>query len=267
MTDVPPFVDAAWLADHPDAVVCDVRSYLDGRRGADAYAAGHLPGAVFVDLDAVLAGPPSPERGRHPLPTPEVFAAGLGGLGIGADNLVVAYDDDHGAMASRLVWLLRLLGCRAALLDGGFTGWRGPVFTAPVTRAPVERAAVPWPAHALVTLEEAADAAARGDLVDARPGPRFRGEVEPIDVRAGHVPGARNVPCREHADGQGRLLPDDVLRDRLGPLAPGWVACCGSGVTACLNLLVAQRLGLPDGRLWPGSWSEWAATDRPAGLG
>ena len=120
---IPPVVDIDWLKSHPDAVLADVRHYLDGRSGAEAYAAGHLPGAVFVAMDDVLADPPTADRGRHPLPDPQRFADGLGAVGIGDDTTVVAYDDAGGAMAARLVWLLRKLGREAALLDGGLQAY------------------------------------------------------------------------------------------------------------------------------------------------
>ncbi len=134
---IPPVVGAAWLQDHrDDIVVADVRWYLDGRSGRDAYAGGHLPGAVFVDLDAVLAGPATRAGGRHPLPDPEVFARGMAGLGIGDGDTVVAYDDDGGVMAARLVWMLRATGHDAALLDGGIAAWDGLLETETPPRPP-----------------------------------------------------------------------------------------------------------------------------------
>lgn len=259
---LPPFVDAAWLSTHPEAVVADVRSYLDGRSGRLAYQANHLPGAVFVELDSWLAGPPSTAQGRHPLPDPEVFAEGMCALGIGDDDDVVAYDDDAGAMASRLVWMLRSTGHQAALLDGGLTGWTGELTQVVPSRAPAAFTARPWPREQLADLDDLGEV-----LLDARPGERFRGEVEPLDARPGHVPGALGVPCRENVDAHGFLLPDDVLRKRFAAVRRPWVSSCGSGVTACQNLLVAEHLGLPPGRLWPGSYSQWAATDRPVEQG
>ena len=255
-TGLPPFVDAV----PPGAVLVDVRSAMDvrGRPGV-------LPGSVVVDLDADLAGPPGP-AGRHPLPAPEAFAAALGARGLADDDAVVAHDGAGGVFAARLVWMLRATGREAALLEGATALRRGPLEDAPVVRPPVARTPVAWPVDRLADLEAAADAAL---LLDARPGERYRAEVPDVDVRRGHVPGAVSLPCREHVDPDGRLLPVDVLRARFA--AAGWhagaVSSCGSGVTACHTLLVAEHLGLPAGRLWPGSWSEWAATDRPAATG
>lgn len=268
MPAVPPFVDRAWVAARPDVVLADVRSYLDGRSERAEYEAGHLPGAVFVDLARALAGPPSPAAGRHPLPLPEVFAEGLAHVGIADDDVVVAYDDAGGVMAARLVWLLRATGRAAALLDGGLLGWDGPLEQGEQRRPPGSRTPVPWPEQLLVDLE-AAVGSAGGDVVllDARPPERYRGDVDPVDVRAGHVPGARSLPCRANVDARGRLLPDDVLRTRLAAVGvvagADVVSSCGSGVTACHTLLVLEHLGLPPARLWPGSWSQYAATDRP----
>ncbi len=263
---VSPFVDASWLGDHPEAVVVDVRSYLDGRSGADAYAQGHLPGAVFVDLSSVLAAPPSTEQGRHPLPTPMVFAEGMRAAGIGDDDRVVAYDDDSGVMAARLVWLLRVTGHQAALLDGGITAWRGRRETDTPLRARADFTETPWPTARLASIDEVAVPGTR--VVDARPGPRFRGELEPLDARPGHIPGAVSLPSRESSNDHDLLLPLHVLRTRLAPvLQDGWVSSCGSGVAACHTLLLAEHLGLPAGRLYPGSWSQWAATERLAETG
>lgn len=265
---IPPFVDADWLGDHPEAVVADVRWYADGSSGRAAYERAHLPGAVFVDLDRWLAAPPSVEEGRHPLPDPAVFAAGLAEAGVGDDDTVVAYDDDSGAVAARLVWLLRITGHAAALLDGGITAWRGRTESGSTTRPPAAFTARPWPAERLAGIDELA---AAGVVVDARPAERFRGDVEPLDARPGHIPGARSLPARDNSDDRGRLLPVPELRARLAAVdvqrEGDWVSSCGSGVTACHTLLLAEHLGLAPGRLYPGSWSQWAATDRPAATG
>ena len=261
---IAPFVDADWLAAHPEAVLVDLRWYADGRSARDAYLAEHLPGAVFVGVETV-AGPPTPEGGRHPLPDPADFAAGLAAAGIGDQDTVVAYDDDSGVIAARLVWMLRATGHDAALLDGGLAGWSGERSRGPVTRPPAAFAVPTWPTALLVGIDDLDGL----PVLDARPPARFRGEGETLDVRAGHIPGARNLPARESTDETGRLLPAAVLRARLtaAGVAPGWVSSCGSGVTACHTLLVAEHLGLPPGRLFPGSWSQWAATDRPAETG
>jgi thiosulfate/3-mercaptopyruvate sulfurtransferase len=262
---IDPFVDAAWLAAHrSEVVLADVRWYLDGRSGRAEFEAGHLPGAVFVDLDAYLASPPSPEAGRHPLPDPEVFARGMGEAGIGDDSTVVAYDDAGGVVAARLVWLLRAVGVEAALLDGGLAAGDGPLETGPASVTPARFATRPWPSGRFAAIDELH----RGGriLLDARDRNRFSGEFEPVDPRPGHIPGARNLPAREMLDG-GRLLPPDVLRSQLAAVGVDAdsevVASCGSGVNACHTLLVLEELGLPPGRLFPGSYSQWSNSDRP----
>jgi thiosulfate/3-mercaptopyruvate sulfurtransferase len=265
-----PVVDAAWLSDHRDAVVvCDIRWYLDGRSGADAYAGGHIPGAVFVDLDTDLCAKPSATAGRHPLPEPDAFAAAMGRLGIAGDDLVVAYDDAGGACAARLVWMLRVTGHDAALLDGGLATWHGPLETAAPARTPARFDAVPWPAEHVADSVGAASAAV---LVDARAAERYRGEVEPVDPRAGHIPGAVSLPLWGNLDADGRFLPPDALRARFeaaGIRAGGdTVVYCGSGVSACHNVLALERAGLGPARLYPGSWSQWSADpSRPVATG
>jgi thiosulfate/3-mercaptopyruvate sulfurtransferase len=269
---LPPIVDAFWLHAHRDAVVlADVRFYLDGRPARAAYDAGHLPGAVFVDLERRLSAPGAPADGRHPLPAPEHFAAGMGAYGIGDDTIVIAYDDAGGVIAARLVWMLRALGHDAALLDGGLLTWDGPVETAEQPVAPASFTPRPWPADLLASADDAADTAANL-VIDARPRDRFAGTPDGIDPRAGHVPGARSVPCREHLDAEGRLLPVEEVRARLEAAGVGGerplVSYCGGGVTACHNLLVIEHAGLGSGRLYPGSWSQWSNDpDRPVATG
>ena len=250
------------------AVLVDVRLYLDGRSALDAYRAGHLPGAVHVDLERWLAAPASREAGRHPLPDPETFAEGLARAGIGDRDTVVAYDDAGGVMAARLVWLLRAIGHPAALLDGGLDG---PLETGDVERPRATFTPRPWPAERLADLDAVA-APPRGTVVlDARDGERFRGEVEPIDAQAGHIPGARSLPTRGHLGDDGRHRPAGELRERFAAAGVGEgtpvVAYCGSGVTACHQLLVLEHAGLGPGRLFPGSWSQYSATGRPVATG
>jgi thiosulfate/3-mercaptopyruvate sulfurtransferase len=268
---IDPVVDAAWLRVHRDGVVvADVRWYLDGRCGLAAYDGGHLPGAVFVDLDRVLSRPHAPEEGRHPLPEPAAFARELGALGIGDGDTVVAYDDEGGTIAARLVWMLRALGEPAALLDGGLAAYDGPLERERTLRPPADRVPRPWPPERLATLEDAADRA--NVVLDAREAERYRGEVEPVDPRAGHIPGARSLPTRGHLAPDGRFLPAGALHRRFAAAgvregAPV-VAYCGSGVTACHQLLALEHAGLGPGRLYPGSWSQWANTPgRPAATG
>ncbi|WNV77135.1 sulfurtransferase [Geodermatophilus sp. DSM 44513] len=268
---LPPVVDTAWLRAHAgEVVLADVRWYLDGRSGRAAYDAGHLPGAVFVDLDRWLAGPPSAAEGRHPLPDPAVFAEGTAALGIGDEDTVVAYDDAGGVVAARLVWMLRVTGRPAALLDGGIGAWDGPLEQDAPDRAPAVATPRPWPADRLAGAEDVLDP--RAVVLDAREPARYRGDREPVDPRAGHVPGAVNVPCRGNLDGDRRFLPADELRRRYTgagvPEDGDVVVYCGSGVTACHDLLALEVAGLPAGRLYPGSWSQYSADpDRPVAVG
>lgn len=297
---LPPFVPLAELSRVPAARlrIVDLGHSPDGTAPRDAYAAGHVPGAAFLDLDRWLAAPPSTERGRHPLPDPEVFAEGLSRAGLGPDVVVVALDRVGGVFAARLVWMLRAVGGDAALLDGGLRAWTDAhgeasleVGAAPADGAGrpagtggaprVDVPARPFPAHLVADVAEVdaiAAAALRGEdpgtvLLDAREGARFHGAEHPLDAVAGHVPGARSLPCRESVDERGSLLDDAVLRERLRAVgvdveadeAAGSevVSSCGSGVTACHTLLVLEHLGLGRGRLFPGSWSQWTGTGRP----
>ena len=257
-------------------VLADVRWYLDGRSGRAAYDAGHLPGAVFVDLDRWLAGHGDPAQGRHPLPDPDVFAEGMSSQGIDDDTTVVAYDDAGGVVAARLVWMLRVTGHDAALLDGGLAAYDGPLSTAADDSS--ERAggrpgaftSRPWPAERLADVGDATSAGAT--VLDARDRVRYRGDQEPVDPRAGHIPGAVNVPCRENLQPSGRFLPVPELRARFRAAGAvqgaDVVSYCGSGVTACHNLLALEHAGLGVGRLYPGSWSAYSqVADRPVATG
>ena len=274
-----PLVNASWLKDHlddHDVLVADVRWYLDGRRGEAAYDAGHLPGAVFVDLDRDCAAEANLGPGRHPLPSPERFAAAMAAVGIGDNTSVVAYDDAGGSIAARLWWMLTVTGHPAAVLDGGISAWTGELS---IDLAPrpnhVTFTARPWP------LEVVADAVAvdtyrRSEgvvVLDARSAERFRGEPNPVDMRLGHVPGAKSAPWAGNVDpATGRLRSPDELRARfsqLGVSPDRTVVCyCGSGVTACHNVLALRIAGLEHVRLYPGSWSDWSADpDRPVATG
>jgi thiosulfate/3-mercaptopyruvate sulfurtransferase len=267
---IAPVVSWEWMHKHPDVVVADVRWYLDGRSGRAAYDAGHVPGAVFVDLDRWLAAHASPEAGRHPLPDPAVFAEGMSALGIGDDDTVVAYDDAGGVIAARLVWMLRVTGHGAALLDGGLAGYDGPLEREGTVRPPASFTPRSWPAERLADIDEAADPA--HVVLDARNADRFRGEQEPVDPRPGHIPGARNVPCRANLDATGRFVPAEELRLRVPDAGvtedAAVVSYCGSGVTACHNLLSLELAGFGPGRLFPGSWSQYSrAAERPVAVG
>jgi thiosulfate/3-mercaptopyruvate sulfurtransferase len=240
----------------------------DTAAGRRAYDEGHLPGARYLHLDDDLSGPKHDAqgqfRGRHPLPARDMLASTLGRLGIGPGTPVVAYDAQGGPYAARAWWLLRWMGHEdVAVLDGGVAAWRaagGTLHTAPPSHAP---ASYPLHAAAMATLDADAVRAGLGRLrlVDARAGERFRGEVEPLDRAAGHIPGALNRPFKDNLGPDGRFKPRERLRDEWSSLAAGGavVHYCGSGVTACHNLLAAAHAGLADGALYPGSWSEWSS--------
>jgi thiosulfate/3-mercaptopyruvate sulfurtransferase len=270
MSRLGPLVAADWLAEHRDNVaLIDVRWYPDGRSGREAYDGGHIPGAVWMDLDQVLAEPPSAAQGRHPLPSPERFAAGMGAAGIGDDTPVVAYDDNGGMAAGRLVWLLRTLAHPASLLDGGLSAWAGPLDTTAAAAEPAVFTRRPWPSERLATLEEIPTLPL---LLDARAPERFRGDVEPLDPRAGHIPGAANAPWPANLDESGRYRSAAELREIFeglgGHSGHDVVVYCGSGVTACQTLLALEAAGIEGARLYPGSWSQWCADpDRPAAVG
>ena len=269
-------VDGDWAAAHGnDVVFADVRWYLDGRSGRAAFEAAHLPGAVFVDLDHDLSAHGAATAGRHPLPAPDHFAAAMAQLGIGDDDAVVAYDDSGGGTAGRLVWMLRVTGHRAGLLDGGLGAWPGELQTGrAATRPPASFTARPWPAAALVDADGAAAAATEPGsvVIDARSGERYRGESEPVDARPGHIPGAASAPWQGNLDAGGRFLSPEALRARFARLGitanTPVVAYCGSGVSACANLVALEHAGLAPGRLFVASWSGWAADPaRPTALG
>ncbi len=263
--------DTAALASHlddPRWAVVDCRFTLtDPDAGRRAYAAGHIPGAVYAHLNDDLSAPVRPDSGRHPLPDPERLAEMLGRWGIDNDTQVVVYDDSFGAMAARLWWLMHWLGHEAcALLDGGMPKWQRE--QRPITvdvRAPTPRrfqAQVDdalWVDSGFMTQLVAQGG---GLIVDARAEERFRGEVEPLDPVAGHVPGAVNLPFEDNLDLGGTFLSAAELRalytERLAGTPPDRVIqMCGSGVTACHNLLAMAHAGLPGARLYAGSWSEW----------
>lgn len=263
---------AAHLADLDWAIV-DCRFDLARPAwGALAWAAGHIPNALYADLDRDLSGARTDHSGRHPLPASADLAALFGRFGIDARVQVIAYDQSHGAFAARLWWLLRWLGHRrVAVLNGGFAAWQRaglPVSTAPSPRTARQFAARPTKGLIVSTAQVAeavtTGALERGEtlLVDARSADRFAGENESLDPVAGHIPGARNHPFASNHDAHGRLLAAQELRSAWegtlrGRPAQSLVAMCGSGVTACHNLLALEVAGLPGARLYAGSWSEW----------
>jgi thiosulfate/3-mercaptopyruvate sulfurtransferase len=275
-------ISASSLAAHLDdaaCVICDCRHDLvDTEAGRRAYRESHLPGARFVHLDEDLSAPKTGRNGRHPLPDPARIAQRLGELGIGNDTQVVAYDASGGYYAARLWWMLRWMGHGGvAVLDGGWNAWTGaglPVTAAPPSIRPARftrRTAL----AASVTAEEILRELAGGKrrLLDARAPNRFRGENETLDPVAGHIKGAVNRFFQNNLDSRGCFKPPAALRSELeaalGGCAPGQVThYCGSGVTACHNLLAMEVAGLNGSRLYPGSWSEWCSDPfRPVARG
>jgi thiosulfate/3-mercaptopyruvate sulfurtransferase len=246
--------------------------------GRAAYAAGHVPRAIYADLNRDLSASPTPSSGRHPLPTPEAFQERLRAFGVNRDSVVVAYDGGNAMYASRLWWMLRWLGHDDVfVLDGGLRRWVElglPVDSVVNVREPGDFLARPRPDMAVDAARLLADSSSRHcRVLDARAPERYRGEVEPIDAVAGHVPGALNHPFATSLAGDQRFLPPDELRAAfartLDGIAPDRAtAMCGSGVTACHLLLAMEHAGLTGARLYPGSWSEWSRDpSRPVARG
>jgi len=263
--------DLSGLCAHTPVLVVDCRhDLMDKQKGHRAYAQSHLPNAVFADVERDLSDLTKQGLGRHPLPDAEAFAATLARWGYGAQQQIVAYDDGSGAYAARLWWMLRLIGHRdVAVLDGGFAAWTAADLPL-TTEVPPEAASVMdlgWSFDNVVYAQELERLLLDNVevlLLDARGAPRFRGEVEPIDPVAGHVPGAFNRPFTENLDASGRFKHADELREEfsalLGNREPRHVVhMCGSGVTACHNLLAMEHAGLPGSRVFAPSWSGWIA--------
>lgn len=267
------FISAAALRQHlvdPSWVVFDCRHDLfDHAKGRQTYEQGHIPGAFFAPVETELSGAKTGRNGRHPLPDPHAFAAFLGAHGVTADTQIVAYDDVGGQYAARLWWLARWIGLsRVAVLDGGLGQWvagGNPVTSEP--SHPRARVVTARPNAAMIV-----DAATiltgqcqRGVFViDARAPERFRGDVEPLDPVAGHIPQAHNRPFKANLNTDGTIRPASELRaefeQALGGVSPAQVVHqCGSGITACVNLMAMEHAGLAGSRLYVGSWSEWVA--------
>ena len=271
---VPLLVTCDWLASKasdPDIRVADVRwSLVEKGKGLTAYREGHVPGALFLDVDTDLAAPRGEGPGRHPLPAPGPFAAAMARAGIGADAHVIAYDFGDGSTAARLWWLLRYYGHeRVSVLDGGMARWVAegrPVEGGVRSVAPAAFTATP---HSEMVADAAAVERLRKDaralVIDVRMPERYEGRREPIDPVAGHVPGARNrpYPTNVRSPEDPRFLPAGELRtafEQLGAGAGGPVACyCGSGVNACQTVLALELAGFPNALLYEGSWSDWCS--------
>ena len=272
-------VEVEWLSKHmedPELVVADVRWYPDGS-GRARFEEGHIPGAVFVDVDSDLASPKTKDSGRHPLPSPQAFADAMRAAGIGDESFVVAYDDAGGSNAARLWWMLSATGRLAAVLNGGLQGWTGPLEAGPPRAALGGRRLTPrpWPTDRIADTQvvDRLRQDPSAVVLDARAAERYRGEVEPIDPIAGHIPGARSSPWSENLDpGTGRFRSPEHLRERYRGLGikddTEVVTYCGSGVTSCHNVLALELAGMHGAKLYVGSWSEWIADpSRPVARG
>jgi thiosulfate/3-mercaptopyruvate sulfurtransferase len=249
-----------------DVVICDIRWDLtDREKGRDTYRSGHIPGAVFVDLDTQLAAPPG-DNGRHPLPDPVDFATTVGNLGITPDSHVVVYDDAGGRMAARLWWMLRSIEHeKVQVLDGGYQAWlasHGFVATGDVTPDPAHYPA-PTEFSGTVTHPELESLT----LIDARAGERYRGETEPVDPKAGHIPGAINIPTDANLDETGAFRPSDELAAVYEGMPDNVAVSCGSGVTSCHTALAMVVAGHSMPAVYVGSFSEWSRLDLPVNTG
>lgn len=261
---------AATLSGPNPPVLLDVRWRLGGPPGHEEYLTGHIPGAVFVDLDRELALPPEvrrPEDGRHPLPLPDALEADLRRWGICDGSAVVAYDDSGNTAAARAWWLLRWAGVEdVRLLDGGLSAWMaagGAVATDEVEATPGSATVRPG---SLPTVGVEALEAWTGTLLDARAAERYRGETEPIDPKAGHIPGATSAPTTDNLAADGRFLPTEDLVARFRGLDGPVASYCGSGVTAAHQMVALAIAGI-DATLYPGSWSQWSNLDLPVETG
>lgn len=273
--EIKSLVSPAWLYEHlahPRIAIADCRfALMQPELGQHQYQEAHIPGAYYLDLNQDLSSPVGKHGGRHPLPDPALLAEKLAAMGVNSESpegptLVIAYDDSRMAFASRLWWLLRYLGHeQVAVLDGGFSAWKAagyPISTTP----PLARSGRFIPKLQTDRAVDIEQVKMRKDLptvslVDSREPERYRGEKEPIDPIAGHIPGAVNYPWQDVTTEQGYARPIAEQRDRWATLADSEeiIVYCGSGVTACVNLLSLDLAGIPNAKLYPGSWSDWCS--------
>jgi thiosulfate/3-mercaptopyruvate sulfurtransferase len=258
-----------------NVLICDCRfDLVDPHAGKKAYEEGHIPGAVYVDLDQDLSGPTTGKNGRHPLPTPEAWAQTKSRLGIDSKTLVVAYDGHGSVYASRLWWMLKATGhANVQVLDGGLDTWNGPIGTMPRQAIPTNAPVPTMPYVGLVLVESLVEnlQSKKNLVIDARANDRFHGQNETLDPVGGHIPDALNYCFRENLSGKSFKTPEQLYKDfhdLLGSTKPSEVIHqCGSGVTACHNLLAMEIAGLKGSRLYAGSWSEWCSDpSRPVAL-
>jgi len=258
------------LAEGRSPRLLDVRWALDAPDGAPAHLAGHIPGAVYVSLDDDLAAHGEPTDGRHPLPTREAFQAAARSWGVNDGDSVVVYDAGPALAAARAWWLLRHAGLTdVRILDGGLAAWAtsgAPVESGPVIPQP-GTVTLSWGHMPVIDADAAATFPSRGTLLDARAGERYRGEVEPVDPQAGHIPGALSMPTAANVGTDGRFLPLPELAARFAGLGEAPVAVyCGSGVTAA-HAIAALEVAGREAALYPGSWSQWSNQGRPVATG
>jgi thiosulfate/3-mercaptopyruvate sulfurtransferase len=255
-----------------NVLICDCRFDLaQVSAGREAYAKGHIPGAIYVDLDKDISGAKTGTNGRHPLPSPDEWATtrqrlGIASLGINSSSHVIAYDSQGSAFASRLWWMLRAIGHdKVQVLDGGLESWQGLISTAIMTPVPLEKKPKPVAYKGLVLVDEVLDnlASQRKTVIDARSPDRFHGQNETLDPVAGHIPGSLNRFFKSNLEGSEFKSPEILRKEFSGLLAnthaSNVIHTCGSGVTACVNLLAMEQAGLGGSLLYAGSWSEWCA--------
>jgi thiosulfate/3-mercaptopyruvate sulfurtransferase len=264
--------DLASRLQDPTFRIADVRWYLgQPGKGREAYEAGHIPGAIFVDIDTDLVGVEGP--GRHPLPDPGIFSRRMAELGFGSDHFIVAYDDTGGGTAARLWWMLDDLGhARVAVLDGGIRAWieAGRPLSVDVPRPESAHMVLADRWRKVIDRDTLTSRLGEVTVLDGRAAERYRGETEPIDPVAGHIPTALSAPIGGNLDSAGRYRNPEELRRRFAGLVTDpsdVVSSCGSGVNACANALAMRVAGLPDPLLYPGSYSDWSRAGMPVATG